>query len=140
MVSSDQLGEQWWRENLRMHRSTFVFLCRELKPYIERQCTVMRLPISVEQRVAVAIWRLATNVEYRTISELLGKATACVIVNDTCQAFVKYLMPRFVTMPQGDRLKDVIRGFEARWSSPQVAGVIDGTHIPILRPQDSGTD
>ena len=142
MVSSDQLGEQWWRENLRMHRSTFVFLCRELKPYIERQCTVMRLPISVEQRVAVAIWRLATNVEYRTISELfgIGKATACVIVNDTCQAIVEYLMPRFVTMPQGDRLKDVIRGFEARWSFPQVAGVIDGTHIPILRPQDSGTD
>ena len=43
-------------------------------------------------------------------------------------------------MPQRDKLKDVIRGFEARWSFPQVASVIDGTHIPILRPQDSGTD
>ena len=116
MVSSGQLGEQWWRENRRMHRSTFVFLCRKLEPYIERQCTVMRLPISIEQRVAVAIWSVATNVEYRTISELfgIGKATACVIMNDTCQAIVKYLMPHFVTIyATGRQIKRCYLGFEA---------------------------
>ena len=139
---ADKRGEHWWRENLRMHKSTFLFLCNELREHIQRQDTVMRQPITVEERVALTIWRLGTGAEYRTISELfgIGRATVCVIVNETCRSIVKYLLPRFVCFPVGDRLKEVVRGFEARWGFPQVAGCIDGTHIPIIRPQDSGTD
>jgi hypothetical protein len=34
-----------------------------------------------------------------------------------------------------------VAGFQGRWGFPQTAGAIDGTHIPILRPQgDSGSD
>ena len=55
--------------------------CDELRPHIERQVTSFREPVSVEARVAVTVWRLATNVEYRTISELfgLGRSTVAVV-------------------------------------------------------------
>lgn len=135
-------GETWWRENLRMSKETFEILCNELRPYIERQVTTFRQPISVEARVALTIWRLATNVEYRTIAELfgLGRSTVGEIVVDTCTAISSHLISKYVKMPIEEHLQEVIDGFEQRWGFPQTVGAIDGTHVPILKPQESASD
>lgn len=42
--------------------------------------------------------------------------------------------------PQGDDLKNVIDGFENKWGFPSCAGAIDGTHVPIVAPQENHTD
>ena len=92
--------------------------------------------------MAITIWKLATNVEYRTLSALfgVGRSTVGMIVLETCEAIARYLLPRYVEIPQGDRLKEIVDGFETRWGFPQVAGAIDGSHIPILRPDKSAAD
>ena len=36
-----------WLENFRMSRDTFLYLCKELKPAIERQDSVLRRAIPV---------------------------------------------------------------------------------------------
>ena len=48
--------------------------------------------VSIERRVAIALWRLATNCDYRSIGHMFGVAegTVCV-VNEVCQAIVKVL-------------------------------------------------
>ena len=43
-------------------------------------------------------------------------------------------------MPSESRLREVIQEFEALWGFPQVAGAIDGTHIPILKPTECPSD
>ena len=103
----------WWKENLRMSRETFDILCTELRPFVERKLSRFRQPISVQTRVAVTLWRLATNTEYRTIAELfgLGRSTVCEIVIDTCDALAK-LAPHHVYVPQNESLREVVRGFE----------------------------
>lgn len=85
-----------------MTRETFQLVCSELRPYIERQNTRFRQPISVEARVAVTVWKLATNVEYRTIAALfgIGHSTVGEIVLDTCDAIVFFLLPKYVRVPQ----------------------------------------
>ena len=116
-------------------------MCNELRPYITRQ-TALREPVSVEERVAVTLWRLATNIEYCTLSSLfgLGRSTVCVVVLDTCRAIQK-LLPRYVCIPKDEKLRDIVNGFDACWGFPQCAGAIDRTHILILRPAgDSGSD
>ena len=141
-VKNGLFGEVWWKENLRMAKSTFDHLCLELAPLIQRQQTYLRDPVDVDQRVAITLWRLATNVEYCIIAQLLGigRSTACTITLDTCCAIGK-LLPKYVCVPVGDQLRRNVDGFEARWGFPQAAGAIDGTHIPILRPQgDSRAD
>ena len=87
-VQSGRYGDMWWKENLHMSRATFDILCRELRPHIERQSTYWRQSISVEKRVAVTLWKLATNAEYRTLSVLfgIGWSTVCVTVIETCNA------------------------------------------------------
>ena len=51
----------------------------------------------------------------------------------------QHLMPQYVTIPTGSRLREVVEGFKTRWGFPQVAGAIDGSHIPIVQPPESAT-
>jgi len=141
-VQAGTFGNNWWKENLHLSRSTFTVICNELHPFISRKDTNLRFSISVEERVAVTIWKLATNIEYRTLSGLfgIGRSTVCEIVNDTCQQIVLNLLPKYVKIPQGDRLKEVVDGFEVTKGFPQAVGAIDGTHIPIIRPEQNPAD
>ena len=131
------LTDSQWREHFRMTRTTFVWLCNKLRPYISRQDTRLRKCVEVEKRVALTLWRLATNVEFRTIGTVFGvaRSTACQIVHDTINAIVNVLQEQFLSFPSGDRLQEIIDGFELRWGFPQTAGAIDGTHIPIMAPK-----
>ena len=131
-----------WLENFRMSHSTFTYLCNELRHTIQKKDTVMRKAIPVEQRVALTLWRLATTADYRTIGHLFGisKPAVCVIVKDVCSAIVKVLLPRYIKVPTGDSLKEVLHGFEHKWGFPQCAGAVDGTHIPIISPRNFPAD
>ena len=125
-----------------MTQDTFRMLCSYLQPHLLKKVTRFRNPVSVEQRVAVTIWRLATNVELRTISALfgLGQSTVRKIVNDTCKAITTHLLNKFVRVPEGQRLDEDSEGFEHKRGFPQAVGAVDGTHIPIICPEDSGAD
>ena len=83
--SKDRSSEWWdrvvshftreeWKENFRMDPSTFRYLCNEVSTTLNRRSTVMRDAISVERRVAMTLWRLATNSDYRTTGHLFGVA------------------------------------------------------------------
>ena len=134
--------EKDWVENFRMRKETFVYLCSQLRPSIERKKTKMRTPISVEKRVAITLWRLATNAGYRTIGHLFGVArnTVHYIVNDVCRSLVGVMHQRLLKWPTGEILDDTVDHFHRRWGFPQTVGAIDGTHIPILRPTRYHTD
>ena len=97
--------------------------------------------MTVQQRVAVTVWKLATNIEYRTLAGLfgLGHSTVGKIVVETCRAIATDLFSIYVFIPSGENLKEVVDGFEEFWGSPQVAGAIDGTYIPIIRPDESAS-
>ncbi len=77
-----------------MGRKTFDFLCKELHPYLYRQDTNIRKEISVRRRVAISLWRLATNADYRTISHLFGvsKASVSDILDEFCTTVCNILL------------------------------------------------
>ena len=49
-------------------------------------------------------------------------------------------VPQYVQIPCGEKLKEIVDGFETFWGFPQAAGAIDGSHIPIIRPEESASD
>ena len=81
-VVNSTFTEQDWLKNFCM---TFLYLC-ELWSSIERQNTVVRRAISVEKRVAITLWFLATGADYRTIGHLFGvsKSTICMVTKEVC--------------------------------------------------------
>ena len=102
----------------------------------------MRTAVSVEKRVGVTLWFLATTAEYRTLAHLfgIGRSTVCNIVQETLKAIVSVLMRQYITFPNGSGLQDVIEGFSERFGVPQCAGAIDGSHIPVTPPALDPTD
>ena len=157
-VQNGVVRNEWWKENLRMSRDTFTFTCGKLRPYIEKQvyltnlCTLKNIIrahyrllifdlLFLWKRVAVTVWKLATNVEYRTLSSLfgLGRSTVGKIVIETCRAISTHLLPQYVQIPCEEKLREIVDGFETFLGFPQAAGAIDGSHIPIIRPDEIQT-
>ena len=102
----------------------------------------MRRAITVEKRVAVTLWRLATNCECRTIAHLfeISRSSVCLIVQEVCQLIVDVLLPKYIKKPEGNQLRDIVQLFERKWGLPQYVGAVDRSHIPIVAPPEYHTD
>ena len=95
----------------------------------------MRKAIPVEQRVALTLWYLATNANYHTIGHLFGVSKECMVTKEVCATIVKVMLPKYIRVSAGDELKKVVEGFKEGLGFPQCAGIVDGTHIPIVSPE-----
>ncbi|XP_065892383.1 uncharacterized protein [Dysidea avara] len=133
---------QDWLENFRMSKETFLYICRRLSGVLIRQDTVMRRSISVQQRVAITLWCLATPAEYRTISHLFGvaRSSVCEIVHETCNAIVDVLLKEYIKFPTGRDLDQTVNLFKSKWGVPQCFGAVDGCHVPISVPCENHTE
>ena len=66
----NNFGQHDWMQNFRMSKESFHYLCDQLRGVLEKQTTRLRKPLTVEQRVAITLWILATTSEYRTVAHL----------------------------------------------------------------------
>ncbi|XP_028293795.1 putative nuclease HARBI1 [Gouania willdenowi] len=131
-----------WLDKFRMSRETFFYLCEKLRPRLTRQDTSFRLALPLEKRVAVALWRLASNIEYRTISNLfgVGKSTVCRCVRDMCHAIVALLSSVYLRPPSDQELVDSAELFSSDWGFPHCVAAIGTLHIAILTPSNNASD
>ncbi|TNN66988.1 putative nuclease HARBI1 [Liparis tanakae] len=131
-----------WLEKFRMSKETFLQLCDRLRPRLARQDTSFRLALPVEKRVAVALWRLASNVEYRTISALfgVGKSTVCRCVRDMCHAIVALLGPVYLQPPGERELEASAQLFLSKWGFPHCVAAVATLHTAIITPSDNASD
>ena len=123
VVNNDDFN---WNENFHMSRQTFDYLCTELKC----QDTIMRKAIPLNKRVGIALWYMATNMDFRSLGHLFGvsKSTVCHIIKEVCAAIRYVLLPKYIKVPSGEALQHVMSGFKRRLGFPQCAGAVDGTH------------
>uniref|UniRef100_A0A8C8SFE4 DDE Tnp4 domain-containing protein n=1 Tax=Pelusios castaneus TaxID=367368 RepID=A0A8C8SFE4_9SAUR len=136
-IAMTQWDDEQWLQNFRMRKGTFLELCKELSPALRRKDTTMRPALTVEKRVAIALWKLATPDCYRSVGSQfgVGKSTVGAVVMQVCRAINKLLLRRLVTL---GNVQDIVDGFDAM-GFPNCGGAIDGTHIPILAPDHLGT-
>ena len=99
--------------------------------------------VPLQQRVAVTLWKLATNVEYRALAQFIGigRSTACETVNSVCKAITYHLLSRYMRFPIDKvPVQEIMDEFEGKTGFPQVIGATDGCHIPIICPKDDPED
>ena len=89
-----------WRENFRMSEASFYMLCEELRPYLTKQTTKLRKPVSVETQVAVTLYYLAGEGRIRKVSNSfgLGKATVSKVIHRVTSVISEKLGPKHILL------------------------------------------
>ena len=125
-----------------MTRETFEYLCDLVRVNLQKQYTKFRSPVSVEERVGLALWRLATGNSYRScgLQFGLGKSTAKSICSEFKQTILN-LKDRFIKFPLTiQEIRNKMDEFEESYGIPQIMGAINGCHIEINAPPDNHED
>ena len=131
-----------WKEHFRVTRETFEYLCDLVRVILQKQHTRFRSPVSVEERVGLALWRLATGNSYRScgLQFGLGKSTS----KNNCSEFeqaISNLKDRFIKFLLTIReIRNKMDEFEESYRLPQIMGAIDGSHLEINAPPDNHED
>lgn len=74
-VVNNHFKDEDWTETFRVKKSTFQYICEELRPMLEPAEPLLkppRKPLSVEKKVAVTLYYLASCCEYRVVGNVFG--------------------------------------------------------------------
>lgn len=127
---------------LRMEQQTFNSLVCLLKPSLQRQDTVMREAIPVGERLAITLRYLATGHTFRSLEYVfrVSRHSISRIVIETCEALYNALQPNYLKVPSTEEeWNNIATRFEERWNFPRCIGALDGKHISIQPPPNSGS-
>ncbi|XP_069684976.1 uncharacterized protein [Periplaneta americana] len=126
----------------RMSRECFETLHQLLEPKIEKFTTNWRRPIPARERLAICLRHLATGDSHQTIafSFRLGRSTVSKIVKEVCKEIWNVLQPLHLPTPTEESWKRAEIGFREIWNFPNCIGSIDGKHIRLKCPCNSGSN
>nr|XP_039250079.1 putative nuclease HARBI1 [Styela clava] len=133
--------EAYFKQYFHMTPSTFDRLLNMIESKIVKQTTNMREPIPPEERLAVTLRYLVTGDSYQIIgfSYRIHKTTISRIIPETCAAIWDSLQPVFMAVPSENQWKIIANDFKQLWQFPNCVGSIDGKHVVIQAPANSGS-
>ena len=105
--ASQNIVPEEWKENFRRSRDTFLILCEERRPFIQKQATNMRLPVDVERQVASSLYYLSDEGCIRKTANAFGLScqVISVIIRRVCIAITVHLGPKYIKLPSWHPLK-----------------------------------
>lgn len=139
---NDKVVNEEWKENFRMSKPNFMKLCNLLRPYIEKETTRFRKPLTVETQVAITLYYIADEGRMQKVANAFGiaKCTVSVVVRFVTQ-IISNIMGSSIKLPETEEeVKALVTEFYRQHGFPQCFGAVDGTHIPIKRPKENATD
>ena len=130
-------SDDQWMEHFRMTKATVEILCDDLRP-----CFLTRLdPYGSHFNWITELPLLCTGWPLPRNTVLLpGKSIVQKCIHDVCTAMAENILDKYVKFPADDDLQHVIDGFDNTRGFPNCAGVVDGTHIPIIAPESAHGD
>ncbi|KAI8117884.1 Protein ANTAGONIST OF LIKE HETEROCHROMATIN PROTEIN 1, partial [Lucilia cuprina] len=121
----------------RMTKNVYELLLSLIK-------TSLRKPgqrIFPEERLSITLFYLAHGNSIQTIawSHKLGKTTVRNIILETCEIIWNLLSPIYACEPTTSQYIDIENDFSRMWNIPNCVGAIDGKHIALKCPPNSGS-
>ena len=125
-----------------MSPDRFEHLLSLVGPLISKKSTRMREPISEAERLTLTLRFLASGDDQQSLafSFRLGRTTVSHILRETCSAIWKALGEIYLKPPSSpDDWQAISKDFEELWNLPHCVGAIDGKHINMQCPNNSGS-
>ena len=61
-------------------------------------------------------------------------------VPEVCQVIIESFMEEYMSLPDSkEKWLSVAKEFEEKWQFPNCVGAIDGKHVPLINPFNSGS-
>ena len=124
-----------------MSPERFDSLLQLVEPAITKESTNFREPISPGERLSLTLYFLATGCSRQTLSfnYRISKASVSIILRETCDSLYIALSHIYLAPPDQQGWESISKDFEETWNLPNVLGALDGKHIRIMAPPNSGT-
>ncbi|XP_045781566.1 protein ANTAGONIST OF LIKE HETEROCHROMATIN PROTEIN 1-like [Maniola jurtina] len=125
----------------RMQKTTFDNLLQKLSQELKHQDTFMRESISPAERLAVTLRYLATGDTFTDLyySYRIGIKTISCIVREVCHYIWLELYKEYMKMPSKEDWLHIASKFQESSNFPLCLGAVDGKHIRLIKPIDSGS-
>ena len=125
----------------RMSVDNFDELLAMIEDKIKKQHTCMREPISPGERLAVTLRFLSAGGSMKMVAESyrIGYATVPKIIGEVCSALWSELGPKVMSFPTTAEWHQRAREFRDEWQFPNCCGAVDGKHVMIQKPANSGS-
>ena len=127
---------------LRMPPPMFDELLLRIGPRITKAHSFFRDPIEPGLKLALTLRHLASGNSYSSMKFAwrVPHNTVSVFVREVCQAIVDEYLDEMMTCPSTpDEWRAVADTFYQRWNFPHTLGAIDGKHVAIKAPANSGS-
>ena len=111
-----------------MSQESFEKLWTELRPYIQKNKTRFRDPISVEKQVAATLYYLADEVRRRKVARTFGieKSTVSEIIRRATQAVSKCLGGKYIVLRTNEKdIEEMESNFYNSHGFSQCIGAVD---------------
>uniref|UniRef100_A0A182NJ33 BTB domain-containing protein n=1 Tax=Anopheles dirus TaxID=7168 RepID=A0A182NJ33_9DIPT len=130
-----------FKELMTMDIECFETLLRKVECTIAKQKTYMRHPIPARTRLIVTLRYLATGRSFGDLTNAtkISKAALSKLIPETCAAIIDQLA-EYMHLPQSmQEWEDTAEQFALRWQFPHCLGAIEGSHVLIEKPPNSGS-
>ena len=127
---------------LRMPPEMYDFLLERLRPRITKQTTWYRQPLEPGLKLAITLRHFASGDKYPSLKFgfRVPANTISILVREVSQAIIDEFRDELMTCPTTpDGWRPIITQFNNRWNLPHCCGAIDGKHVAIKKPPNSGS-
>ncbi|KZC06773.1 PREDICTED: putative nuclease HARBI1 [Dufourea novaeangliae] len=124
-----------------MDGELFDELLAVVTPQIEKMDTTMRDAIPPSQRFSITLRYLATKNSFEDLKCLTAVSPQSIghIVMETCIALINSLEEYIKVPTSEEEWKQIAQDFYDQWNFPNSLGAVDGKHVAIKKPHNSGS-
>ncbi|KAF8778537.1 Protein ANTAGONIST OF LIKE HETEROCHROMATIN like protein [Argiope bruennichi] len=122
--------------------TSFEYLLSLVSPYISGRDTNMRIAITAGEKLSVALRYIASGETQSSLSFQfrIAQNTISGIIKLVCNALVEVLSRNHLHVPSTKTEWEAVSAyFYTMWQFPQCIGALDGKHIKISPPPNSGS-
>ncbi|XP_018399373.1 PREDICTED: uncharacterized protein LOC108777074 [Cyphomyrmex costatus] len=123
----------------RMSLAVYNNLLKKISPLLMK--TSLRKPLIPEQRLLITLRYLAGGESILSIAlnYRVGESTVRAVIIETCSVIIDVLSSVYLKQPDEKDWLHISKGFSDIWNMPNCVGAIDGKHILIEAPPNSGS-